>query len=101
MIFSSKKTNVDIIKKLARLGVLDVEQIKYKKEDDIIIKNSEGVEQKVLLDGITDEDLPLMIAAEQLETTKSIKSMVKFTFVLGLIAAGIWLLAFLINLGNM
>ena len=95
------KTNVDIIKKLARLGVLDVEQIKYKKEDDIIIKNSEGVEQKVLLDGITDEDLPLMIAAEQLETTKSIKSMVKFTFVLGLIAAGIWLLAFLINLGNM
>lgn len=95
------KTNVNIIKKLARLGVLDVEQVKYKKEDDIIIKNSEGVEQKVILDGITDEDLPLMIAAEQLETTKSIKSMVKFTFVLGLVAAGIWLLAFLINLGNM
>lgn len=95
------KTNVNIIKKLARLGVLDVEPVKYKKEDDIIIKNSEGVEQKVILDGITDEDLPLMIAAEQLETTKSIKSMVKFTFVLGLVAAGIWLLAFLINLGNM
>lgn len=95
------KTNVNIIKKLARLGVLDVEQVKYKKEDDIIIKNSEGIEQRILLDGITDEDLPLMIAAEQLETTKSIKSMVKFTFVLGLIAAGIWLLAFLINLGNM
>lgn len=95
------KTNVNIIKKLARLGVLDVEQVKYKKEDDIIIKNSEGIEQRILLDGITDEDLPLMIAAEQLETTKSIKSMVKFTFVLGLIAAGIWLLVFLINLGNM
>lgn len=95
------KTNVNIIKKLARLGVLDVEQVKYKKEDDIIIKNSDGVEQKVILNGITDEDLPLMIAAEQLETIKSIKSMVKFTFVLGLIAAGIWLLAFLINLGNM
>lgn len=95
------KTNINIIKKLARLGVLDVEQVKYKKEDDIIIKNSEGVEQKVILDGITDEDLPLMIAADQLETTKSIKSIVKFTFVLGLVAAGIWLLAFLINLGNM
>ncbi len=95
------KTNINIIKKLARLGVLDVEQVKYKKEDDIIIKNSEGVEQRVLLDGVTNEDLPLLIAAEQLETTKSIKSMVKFTFVLGLIAAGIWLLAFLINLGNM
>lgn len=95
------KTNINIIKKLARLGVLDVEQVKYKKEDDIIIKNSEGVEQRVILDGITDEDLPLLIASEQLETTKSIKSMVKFTFVLGLIAAGIWLLVFLINLGNM
>ena len=95
------KTNVNIIKKLARLGVLDVEQVKYKKEDDIIIKNSDGVDQKVILNGITDEDLSLMIAAEQLETIKSIKSMVKFTFVLGLITAGIWLLAFLINLGNM
>ena len=95
------KTNVNIIKKLARFGVLDVEPVKYKKEDDIIIKNSEGVEQRVLLDGIADEDLPLMIAAEQLETIKSIKSMVKFTFILGLIAAGVWLLAFLINLGNM
>ena len=95
------KTNVNIIKKLARFGVLDVEPVKYKKEDDIIIKNSEGVEQRVLLDGIADEDLPLMIAAEQLETIKSIKSMVKFTFILGLIAAGVWLLSFLINLGNM
>lgn len=95
------KTNINTIKKLARLGVLDAEQVKYKKEDDIIIKNSEGVEQKVILDGITDEDLPLMIATEQLETTKSIKSMVKFTFVSGLIAAGIWLLVFLINLGNL
>lgn len=95
------KTNINIIKKLARLGVLDVKQVKYKKEDDIIIKNSEGIEQKVIIDGITDEDLPLMIAAEQLEITKSIKSMIKFTFVLGLVAAGIWILVFLINLGNM
>lgn len=95
------KTNINIIKKLARLGVLDVEQVKYKKEDDIIIKNSEGVEQKVIFNGVTDEDLPLLIAAEQLEVIKSIKSMVKFTFVLGLVGAGIWLLAFLINLGNM
>ena len=94
------KTNVNIIKKLARLGVLDVEPVKYKKEDDIVIKNSEGVEQKIILDGITDEDLPLMIAAEQLETTKSIKSMVKYFYVSALIAVGIWLLFFLIELGD-
>ena len=95
------KTNVNIIKKLARLGVLDVEPVKYKKEDDVIIKNSEGEERRVLLDGVADEDLPLLIAAEQLKTTKSIKSMVKYFYVSALIAVGIWLLAFLINLGNM
>ena len=94
------KTNVNIIKKLARVGVLDDEPVKYKKEDDIIIKNSEGEEQRVLLDGITDEELPLLIAAEQLETTKSIKNMVKYFYVSALIAVGIWLLFFLIELGD-
>lgn len=94
------KTNVNIIKKLARLGVLDVEPVKYKKEDDVIIKNSEGEERRVLLDGVTDEDLPLLIAAEQLKTTKSIKSMVKYFYVSALIAVGIWLLFFLIELGD-
>ena len=94
------KTNVNIIKKLARLGVLDVESAKYKKEDDIIIKNYEGEEQRVLLNGITDEDLPLLIATEQLETTKSIKNMVKYFYVSALIAVGIWLLFFLIELGD-
>ena len=95
------KTSINIIKRLARIGVLDVEPVKYKKEDDIIIKNDEGEERRILLDGIADEDLPLLIAIEQLETIKSIKSMIKFTFILSLVAAGIWLLAFLINLGNM
>ena len=94
------KTNVNIIKKLAILGVLDVEPVKYKKEDDVIIKNSEGEERRVLLDGVTDEDLQLLIAAEQLETTKSIKSMVKYFYVSALIAVGIWLLFFLIELGD-
>ena len=94
------KTNVNIIKKLARLGVLDVEPVKYKKEDDIVIKNSEGEEQRVLLDGITDEDLPLLIAAKQVEATKSIKSMIKYFYVSALIAVGIWLLFFLIELCN-
>ena len=79
------KTNVNIIKKLARLGVLDVEPVKYKKEDDIVIKNSEGEEQRVLLDGVTDEDLPLLIAAEQLKTLKSIQKMLKFFTILTIV----------------
>ena len=58
-------TNISIIKKLARLGVLDTEPVKYKKEGDIIIKNSEGVEQRVLIEGVSDDDLPLLITTEQ------------------------------------
>ena len=93
-------TNISIIKKLARLGVLDTKPVKYKKEGDIIIKNSEGVEQRVLTEGISDEELPLLIATEQLETTKYIKSVVKGYVIGCCIVLGIWLLTFLIQLGD-
>lgn len=93
-------TNISIIKKLARLGVLDTEPVKYKKEGDIIIKNSEGVEQRVLTDGISDEELPLLIATEQLEATKYIKSAVKGYVIGCCVVLGIWLLTFLIQLGD-
>ncbi len=90
------KTNIKIIKRLARMGVLDTEPVKYKSEDDIIIKNDIDEDQRVILDNITDEDLPLLVAMKQLENIKSIKSMIKFTFIMGFVAAGIWLLLFLI-----
>lgn len=93
-------TDLNLIKRLARLGVLDTEPVKYKKEGDIIIKNSEGVEQRVIIEGITDDDLPLMVATEQLETVKYIKSVVK-GYVIGCCAVlGIWLFAFLFELGS-
>ncbi len=92
------KTDINIIKRLARMGVLDTESVKYKKEDDIIIKNDMEEEQKVIIDNITDEDLPLLVAMKQLEYVKTIMSIVKFCFVCGLVAAGIWLLLFLIGL---
>ena len=92
------KTDINIIKRLARMDVLDTEPVKYKKEDDIIIKNDMGEEQKVLIDNITDEDLPLLVAMKQLEYVKTIRSIVKFSFVCGLVAAGIWLLLFLISI---
>ncbi len=93
-------TNISIIKKLARLGVLDTEPVKYKKEGDIIIKNSEGVEQRVLIEGVSDEDLPLLIATEQLEATKYIKSVVRGYVIGCCVILGIWLLTFLIQLGD-
>ena len=92
------KTDINIIKRLARMGVLDTEPVKYKKDDDIIIKNDTEEEQKVIIDNITDEDLPLLVAMKQLEYIKTIRSIVKFSFVCGLVAAGIWLLLFLISI---
>ena len=92
------KTDINIIKRLARMGVLDTEPVKYKKDDDIIIKNDIEEEQKVIIDNITDEDLPLLVAMKQLEYIKTIRSIVKFSFVCGLVAAGIWLLLFLISI---
>lgn len=94
-----KKTQVLLIKRLARLGVFDTEPVKYKKENDIII-NVEGVEKRVIVDDITDEELSLLIATEQLETTKSIKNMVKYFYVSSLIGVGIWLFLFLLDLGS-
>ena len=92
------KTDINIIKRLARMGVLDTEPVKYKRDDDIIIKNDMEEEQKVIIDNITDEDLPLLVAMKQLEYIKTIRSIVKFSFVCGLVAAGIWLLLFLISI---
>lgn len=42
------KTSTSLIKKLARLGVLETETIKYKKDTDITIENTNG-EETVLL----------------------------------------------------
>lgn len=91
--------NIPLIKKLARLGVLDTEPVKYKKEGDIIIENSNGENVRVILNDISNDELSLMIATEQLKTTKYIKSVVKGYVVVCAIAFGIVLLNYLIQLG--
>ena len=99
--------NKNLIKKLGRLGVLELEPIQNnymsrlnKNENDITVENDSGVTCKVVTDNISDDDLELMIMTEQLSTLKSIKSMVKYFYVSALIAVGIWLLFFLIELGD-
>lgn len=91
--------NIPLIKKLARLGVLDTEPVKYKKEGDIVIENSNGENVRVIVDDIPNDELSLMIAAEQLETTKYIKSVVKGYVIVCAIAFGVVLLNYLIQLG--
>ena len=99
--------NKNLIKKLGRLGVLETEIIQNnymsrfnKNEDDIIIVNDAGTNCKVITDNITDEELPLMIMAEQLSVLKSIKNMVKYFYVSAIIGAVIWLFFFLLELGS-
>lgn len=91
--------NIPLIKKLARLGVLDTEPVKYKKEGDIVIENSNGENVRVIVDDIPNDELSLMIAAEQLKTTKYIKSVVKGYVIVCAIAFGVVLLNYLIQLG--
>lgn len=93
------KTNINIIKKMAKLGILDTEPVKSRKEDDIIIINDIDKERKVILDGITDEDLPMLIALKQFEVLKSIKSMVKFLVGSVVVGVLIWLFFFLSEVG--
>lgn len=93
------KTSISLIKKLARLGVLDTETIKYKKDTDITIENTNGEVVRVLTDNVTDEELPLMIATEQLATLKSIRSMVKFFTIFTVVCIAIWVIVLLIQLG--
>lgn len=94
------KTSVYIIKRMARLGIINTEPVKFRKADDIIIKNEMGEERKVIVDGLTDEDLPILIALEQFEVIKSIKSMIKFVMICGIVAAIIWWLVYLLELGS-
>lgn len=91
--------NIPLIKKLARLGVLNTEPVKYKKEGDIIIENSNGENVRVIFDDIPDDELSLMIATEQLNTVKSIKSMIKGYIIVCVVAFGLVLLNYLIQLG--
>lgn len=90
------KTSTDIIKQMGKLGILETETVRDKKYDDITFKNDMDIEKRVILDGITDEDLPMLIALKQYEISKKIKSMVTFLFVLALVGVGMGLLSFLL-----
>ena len=81
------KTSINVIKKLAQLRVIPTQRFNKKEDGDIIVPiGIDGINEKVILDGITDEDLPLMIMAEQLKTLKTIKKGVIFFVVLSVIS---------------
>lgn len=94
--------NKKLIRKLARLGVLKTEPVKstsFLSDNDVVITKYDSKE-KVILEDTTNEELLLMIEAENLETLKSIKNMIKFFVVSTLIGAGIWLFSFLMEFSS-
>ena len=98
--------NKNLIKKLGKLGVLDIEPVQnnhmsgLKNGNDITTENDSGVICKVITDNVTDEELPLIIMAEQLSILKSIKNMIKFFYYSAIIGIIVWLLFFLIELSD-
>ena len=88
------KTSIDIIKKMGELGILKTETVIDKKVDDITFVNDMDIEKKVILDGVSEDDLPMLIALKQYEISKKIKSMVTFLTVLGIGVVAMILIGF-------
>lgn len=83
--------NKKLIKLLGILDILDGEKItedKPKTDDDVTYYyETDGVseEYRVLADSISEEEVDLLIKAEQLKNIKSIQKMVKFFTVLTIV----------------
>lgn len=93
----NNKTIID----LAKLNIINKEKLDYNAnvlEKDIVYEENNSItnensKYKVILDGITDEDLPLMIMVEQLKNIRTIKNIAIFFAVL----AGISLAASIVS----
>lgn len=81
--------NKELIKELARVGILPTEPVKSERllsESDIIFTGNDGEKKKVIVDpNLTNEEILLMIEADKLAKVNSIKSMVKFFVILTVI----------------
>lgn len=81
--------NKELIKELARVGILQTEPVKSERllsENDIVFTGNDGEKKKVIVDqNLTNEEILLMIEADKLAKVNSIKSMVKFFVILTVI----------------
>ncbi|MBQ6893366.1 MAG: hypothetical protein IJN48_04095 [Clostridia bacterium] len=84
----------ELIEKLGMMGILATEELKGPAEKDDIVLDYGSYQKRVIVDSVPEEELMLAVAVEQLETLKSIKSMVKFFVVLTVIGLVITALAF-------
>jgi len=85
--------NKKLIEKLVQLKIFKTETDKTASDTDITYTDELGNTYRVSSDKINDNDLPLYILVEQLDTLKSIKSMMSFyTFltVAGIIVFLFW-----------
>lgn len=84
--------NKTVIQALGELEVLDLKEVTKDdplKEDDVTVKSfaaGGSAEYKVLSDDISDEDVELLIKAEQLKSLRSIQRMLKFFTILTVVS---------------
>lgn len=77
-----------ILKKLADYGVLnakDVESERYSKDEPNIISDGFGNLQKVDAEGVTKEELDLLLAVKQLDEVKKANNKLTFLVVVGIV----------------
>jgi hypothetical protein len=65
------KTNEKILKSMARLRLIETEDVISKGDNDITIDTSDG-KKRLIFNDLTDDDLPLLIQIEQLKMLKKI-----------------------------
>ena len=96
-------SNRKLISKLGRLNILPTEEVKAGfpyKETDVIITKNDDTKVRVITDGITDEEVFLLIETEKLKTLKSIKTMIKGCIIFFAINYGLWIFVLLFELGK-
>lgn len=91
------KTSPRILRVMAYLKIIPTEKITYKNDKDIIINTSDG-EKRLILDGLTDEDIPLLIQLEQLKILKSIRFYIQTPLTIAAVGVTIYLLKYFLGI---
>ena len=95
-----RTNNKTLIEKLVHLDIIKAQPAMSQNSsiNTIVFKDDKyGTNFEIQADSLLDEDLPLLIQTEQLETLKSIKSMIKFHTILtviGICAVLVWFIVF-------
>ena len=94
-----KITNKELLKKLAEINACPTEKVYNANlnEENVVVDN-ESEARRVLVDDVSDEEIFVALQVEQLETLRSIKSMLKFFTILTVVGL---VLGFIVTIGGL